>query len=67
MESNTNRRPPIVLTERYILRVRNVATKEMRVKEIDLIPEHLASLQANLKRNVNGFILESLIRKVGNE
>jgi hypothetical protein len=67
MESNTNRRPSTIPTERYILRVRNVATKEMRVKEIDLIPEHLASLQAKLKRNVNGFILESLIRKVGNE
>jgi hypothetical protein len=39
----------------------------MRVKEIDLIPEHLASLQEKVKRNFNGFVLESLIRKVGNE
>ena len=67
MESNTNRRPPIVPTERYILKVRNVATREMRVKEIDLIPEHLESLQAKLNRNVNGFTLEALIRKVGND
>ena len=67
MESTSNRRPPIVHTERYILRVRNVATREMRVKEIDLIPKHLASLQAKLNRNINGFILEALIRKVGNE
>jgi hypothetical protein len=67
MESNTNRRSPIVPTQRYILRVRNVATKEMRVKEIDLIPEHLASLQEKVKRNINGFTLEALIRKVGND
>lgn len=65
MESNTNRRPSIIPTERYILKVRNVATREMRVKEIDLIPEHLESLQAKLNLNINGFILEALIRKVG--
>ena len=67
MESNTNRRPSIIPTERYILKVRNVATKEMRVKEIDLIPEHLESLQAKLNQNINGYALEALIRKVGNE
>jgi hypothetical protein len=67
MESNTNRRPPIVSTERYILKVRNVEKQEMRVRELDLSPEDLESLQVNLKRNINGFVLEALIRKVGNE
>lgn len=65
MESNTNRRSPTIPTERYILKVRNVATRELRVKEIDLIPEHLESLQAKLNLNINGFTLEALIRKVG--
>ncbi len=67
MESNTNRRPPIIPTERYILKVRNVEKREMRVRELDLSPEDLESLQANLKRNINGFVLEALIRKVGND
>lgn len=67
MESNTNRRPSIVPFERYILRVRNLATRELRVREIDLSPEHLESLLAKLNQNINGYALEALIRKVGNE
>jgi len=67
MESNTNRRPCTIPTERYILKVRNVEKREMRVRELDLSPEDLESLQANLKRNINGFVLEALIRKVGND
>ena len=67
MESTPNRRPSIVPFERYILRVRNLATRELRVREIDLSPEHLESLQAKLNQNINGYTLEALIRKVGNE
>ena len=67
METNTNRRPSIVPTERYILRIRNVATNEVRVKELDLNQLHLESLQSNVNRNLNGFRLEALIRKVGNQ
>lgn len=67
MESNTTGRPPIVLAERYILKVRNLATREIRVRELDLIPEHLESLHGKLNININGYKLESLHRKVGNE
>ena len=67
MEPNTTTTPPIVPTERYILKVRNLATREMRVRELDLSPEHLQSLHGKLNININGYKLEALIRKVGNE
>lgn len=67
MESNPTRISSIVPTERYVLKVRNLATRELRVRELDLSPEHLESLHGKLNININGYKLEALIRKVGNE
>lgn len=67
MEPNTTGRPTIVPTERYILKVRNLATRELRVRELNLSPEHLEALHGKLNININGYKLEALIRKVGNE
>lgn len=67
MESNTNRRPSFVHTERYILRIRKVSTGESRIREMDLTNEVINAFSERLKKDVNGYVLESMHRKVGND
>jgi len=67
MESNTTRRPSFVPTERYILRIRKVSTGESRIREMDLTNEVINAFSERLKKDVNGYVLESMHRKVGNE
>lgn len=67
MESNTTRRPPFVPTERYILIIRKVSTGESRIREMDLTNEVINAFSERLKKDVNGYVLESMHRKVGND
>lgn len=67
MESNTNRRPSFVPTARYILRIRKVSTGQSRIREIDLIESDLDELTKRLNKDINGYVLEALYRKYGDD